>query len=72
MEVITEMIKAMDEMEVDEIVKTVGKAIVTVYDYLSSRNPEDATRMINGLRVWLNDEALWKKEMKQEKKEMYS
>lgn len=54
-----EILDIIDDMEAEDIVKTIGKAIVTVFDYLLIRDPKQAFQMLNGLKKWINDDSLW-------------
>ena len=54
-----ELFEIIDDMETEDIVKTIGKAIVTVFDYLLVKDPKQAFQLLNGLKRWINDENLW-------------
>ena len=67
-----EILDIIDGMEAEDIVKTIGKAIVTVFDYLLVKDPKQAFQMINGLKKWINEDKLWGLEKKVDNQKLYS
>lgn len=67
-----EILDIIDGMEAEDIVKTIGKAIVTVFDYLLVKDPKQAFQMINGLKKWINEDKLWGLEKQVDNQKLYS